>query len=63
MVGDYQVISEACGTESTGKLYLLGFKINGGFVRQIEVCFDDARASAIYSRHSINGLAMKCEYQ
>jgi hypothetical protein len=60
VVGDFQKTEEACAA-GLGKIYLIGFKINDEFVKQIEICFNDASASLIYSRHKINGMAIKCK--
>lgn len=60
VVGDYQITFDTCNA-GLGKLYLLGFKINGEFVKHIEICFNDERSSVFYSRHFINGFAIQCE--
>ncbi|XP_052895833.1 uncharacterized protein LOC128303020 [Anopheles moucheti] len=54
VTGDHQSTSEGCG--NGGTIRNIGFDVSGiGFVKHFSVCYNAQTASAIYTKHTING--------
>uniref|UniRef100_A0A182RXG3 DNA/RNA non-specific endonuclease domain-containing protein n=1 Tax=Anopheles funestus TaxID=62324 RepID=A0A182RXG3_ANOFN len=54
VTGDHQSTNEGCG--NGGTIRNIGFDVSGiGFVNHFTVCYNGQTASAIYTKHTING--------
>lgn len=58
--GDLQVTNDKCA-DNVGTIFNAGFLINPEFVKLYEICYNKNAASVIYTKHKLNGKAIKCK--
>lgn len=63
--GELQITEQLCGStsrEGRGNIALVGYTAKSQFVELFQICYNLARASAIYSYHTLHGKVIKCKY-
>lgn len=58
--GDLKVTQEKCAGNS-GVIFHAGFRIDSEFVELYDICYNKQTASTIYTKHRLNGKAIKCK--
>lgn len=63
VTGDLRTTTHQCHlNRRNGLIYEAGFFVDSNFVKLYDICYDSAKASALYTHHQINGRAIKCKY-
>lgn len=63
VTGDLRTTTRQCHlNRRNGLIYEAGFFVDSNFVKLYDICYDSAKASALFTHHQINGRAIKCKY-